>query len=154
MHFHGRTVVKNEQPGPAQVTFYSHVLAKTDDSSASCEGKLTATFDAQIPFVRPKHDPTKPKDEKEPRPQVATVLLEKDAEVIARKVDPESGFLKDKKRILHQRIFYDKAIGEFTAVGGPGEVYLYTTSSSDDGGRMPLAADHRVVKPAGAVPIA
>ena len=154
MHFYGHTTTKSNRPGPAQAIFYSHVFAKTDDSSARCEEKMTATFDAPISFVRPKRDPAeekarKARGEKDPTPQIATVLLEKDAEVVARKLDPETGFLRDKKRILHDKIFYDKAIGEFVAKDGPGEVYLYSTSTKEDAGPpMPMANERRTVKPA------
>lgn len=160
MFFHGRTTNPDGSPGPAQVTFYSHVRARTDDSSADSE-KMTATFDAPIPFVKVKGDPAdappRAKGEKPPGPQIATILFEKDADVIARQVDPGTGgFLKDKKRIIHQKIFYDKATGEFTAKNGPGEVYLYTTDDDDkDKGKAgaapgPLASDRRIVKPTSA----
>lgn len=154
MHFYGKTLLKNGQPGPAKAIFYSHVLARTDDSQAQAEDRMTATFDGQIPFVRPKRDPAeekarKARGEKENRPEIATILLEKDAKVVARTFD-DNGFLKDKKVILHPNIFYDKAVGEFVAKGAPGEVFLYTTSTKEESGPLPMANERRTVKPASA----
>lgn len=163
MQFYGRPLRRDGTEGPAVAIFTKHVRANTDESDVACE-RLTAYFDAPVPFVREKLSPEeerarKARKEKEPGPQIATMLCEKDVVVRSRKLDPETGFLKDKKIIVNpDSVYYVKSSGEFRAPApgrksSPGEVFLYTTGDSDNAtgpGSGPLANDRRTVKPVSA----
>ena len=157
MHFYGKTTQPRRLARPGA----GEVLLARPRPHRRLLGRLREADDGHLrrPHLRsPSSRPTprsrrpRKKGEKAPGPQIATVRFEKDVAVIARQIDPETGFLKDKKRIVHQDLFYDKATGEFTGIG-PGEVFLYTTGSNEDKvgpAPGPMASDRRTVKPASA----
>ena len=153
MHFYGQTAESQGESGPAMAYFFSHVRARTDDSSLACEEVLKVTFDGPIAFVKPKRtEPKAEADEEDRKPQVAILHARGDVDIVARKVDPETGAFKDKKRIRHQDVTYDKAVGEFTTGEGPGETFLYTTGKDKtaQGPMVGAAPGRRVVQPVSA----
>ena len=136
-------------PESAYAFFHSNVHANTDESSLQAD-QLKATFDGPIAFVKAKETETPRSGEKTPGPQIARLHALGHVDITARKYDPETGFLKDKKRIIHNEVTYEKATGQFfTGKDGPGEVYLYTTSK-DENPQAPtaaLAANPRAIRP-------
>ena len=82
--------------------------------------------------------------EKEPGPQIVLLHCKTDVEIISRKIDPETGYLKDKKRILHPgRHLREAHRPVLHRPRAPGQVFLYSTKDKDKGKDDDPAGDAR-----------
>jgi len=147
--FDGRSVAKFEFRGTSQEVrtpnggreFRRGVEAKMEDSAIYCD-TMDVYMDKPIAFNKvstKKPAPPPPGAEAapaEPDPEIALLdcrgrnrvedgqVAYAGVDISSRKMFPETGLLKEKQRIQHVHVVYDKRTGKFEAPG-PGTVLLY-----------------------------
>ncbi len=156
MKFYGRwkDPFNNRPAGMAE--FYEDVHAWTDDGSLDCAEIMRVYLDRVVKLVRPPADTKAPgAGTAETQADVAWIECIKDVIVVNAKLDPETGDIIEKQRIVVPSLIYEKATGKF-AGQGPGEVFLYQLAGQSGslvpGGNSnsnpkPNASSGRVIRP-------
>ncbi len=127
MEFFGQP---KDSPDYAYALFTGDVHARTEDSSMVCQ-RMKAVLDGPVSFRKavpvPGADPAvapEPEPQPERSKRITLVHCLNDVELIHRKLNPTTGQLDQKGRVVGQDVKYNLVSGRFL-VDGEGDAWLY-----------------------------
>lgn len=146
MTFFGHSTNLRGRPA-ARAEFYENVHAESDEATLECGEVMRTYLDRTIDLIRPAPG-NQAKTSNEPRADLAMIECVKDVVIVNQKVDPDSGDVLQKQRIVAEYVVYDKATGSFK-IPDQGEVFLWERQGQNQS-LLPGAPGGRVIRPAAA----
>lgn len=135
MEFYGQPT---ETPDYAYARFLGDVRAETDEASVTCQ-RMTAVLDGPVSFRKSVDAPDTPgrlpapaDDLADRAKRITSVYCVDDVELVSRKLDPETGQLDQKGRIIGPKLQYNLVNGRFL-VDGAGTAWLYQSPDKGQG---------------------